>query len=296
MSKKDWRVDRRTYLKTAGVAGLGILTTTVRPAPGLIPVPEGGRLIDGVERAVLFDSTKCLGCRECIYACKLWNELDHGEMYKLSKKTWINVEPNPVFEGTLPLPPWARKTCMHCSEPACAAICPVSAIAKYEEGPVLIDEEACIGCQYCVYACPFSVMQFDYDEKKATKCTMCSDRIEAGEVPYCVKVCPPHALEFGPYAEMLEKAESRVSETGGAIYGVAEAGGTHALLVLPKPLEEHRLPAVSEIPYGREEISAVMGAKQSLRLLTEVSVLGVLLFGIVHAVKSRQGRREAETK
>lgn len=288
------KLTRRVFIKVAGVgAAAGLSSIAVTPAQGLIPVPANRRLRDGVERAILFDSSKCIGCRVCIDACKNWNELDHGEIYGLSDKTWIDIEPNPIDQGTLPKPLWARESCMHCSAPACGAVCPVDAISKYDEGPVLIDQETCVGCGYCVPACPFDAMMFDFDKMVATKCHMCYNRIEVGEKPYCVKVCPPKALEFGPYNEILAKAKKRAEETGGRLYGEAEAGGTHVFYVLRGSVEDNRLEKVSGRIYGTEEVPVAVGIKSLLRPLTEVGILGVVLFSIASFAR-RRGKAEEE--
>src|SRR6266508_2698414 len=96
------------------------------------------RLLDGKPRSILFDSSKCIGCRQCVEACKDWNELPRGETYVINPSTWLTMEP-PVLEGTASI--WGRNSCMHCEYPVCAAVCPVEAITKYAEGPVVIDPD-----------------------------------------------------------------------------------------------------------------------------------------------------------
>ncbi len=141
---------------------------------------------------------------------------------------------------------------MHCQFPMCAAVCPVEAITKFEEGPVVINKETCIGCKYCVYACPWDVIAFDEGSGKATKCTMCNDRITEGKEPFCVKICPADALHFGTYDNMLATAESRATSTGGFVYGKNDAGGTNVLYVL-KPGLEKLLPNVPLEKFPRKK-------------------------------------------
>ena len=154
------------------------------------PYPRG-RLFDGKPRAIVFDSAKCIGCRQCVEACKDWNDRPRGNQYTLNSSTWITMEP-PVLEGLSSV--WGRNSCMHCEYPLCAAVCPVEAITKYEEGPVVIDPDTCIGCEYCVYACPWHVISKSDVSGKAVKCTMCVDRVAVDQRPFCVPACPVEAI------------------------------------------------------------------------------------------------------
>jgi formate dehydrogenase iron-sulfur subunit len=214
------------------------------------PYPTG-RLLDGKPRAILFDSGKCIGCRQCVEACKDWNDLPRGDQYAIGSSTWITMEP-PVLEGTASV--WGRNSCMHCEYPVCAAVCPVEAITKYEEGPVVIDPDVCIGCEYCVYACPWHVISKNEVTKKSTKCTMCADRLAEGQQPFCVQACPVEALSFGLVGEMDAQAGERAAELGASTYGHGEAGGTHVLHVLVRPVAEHGLPEVAPVKYPRHHI------------------------------------------
>ena len=204
------------------------------------------RLGDGKARAILFDSSKCIGCRQCVEACKDWNDLPRGNTYGIGRSTWLTIEP-PVLEGTVSI--WGRNSCMHCEEPLCAAVCPVEAITKYDEGPVVIDEAACIGCEYCVHACPWQVIARDPVSKKAKKCTMCSDRVTGGAAPFCVASCPVDALEFDLLEELRARAARRAQELGAIVYGRHEAGGTQVLHVLTALPREHGVPAVAAERY-----------------------------------------------
>jgi len=213
-----------------------------------------GRLLDGKPRSILFDATKCIGCRHCVQACKDWNEHDRTSLYEMSPTNWITMEP-PVLEGMASL--WARNSCMHCNFAACAAVCPVEAITKYEEGPVVINKDVCIGCEYCVHACPWNVITKDQINRKASKCTMCSDRISEDKQPFCVQDCPADALAFGLSEEISTKAKDRANAVGGYIYGDKEAGGGSVLYVLKehqadygiRDIESERFPK-HRIPLG----------------------------------------------
>jgi formate dehydrogenase iron-sulfur subunit len=210
------------------------------------------RLLDGQPRTILFDAAQCIGCRQCVEACKDWNDLPRGNTYTINPSTWLTIQP-PVLEGQATV--WGRDSCMHCEYPLCAAVCPVEAITKYEEGPVVIDPAVCIGCAYCVEACPWHVIAKDDVTGKAAKCTMCSDRLAVGQQPFCVQACPVDALDFGLAAAMQAQAETRARAEGAKLYGAVAAGGTHVLHVLKHSLAEHGLPRVSARSYPRHHIS-----------------------------------------
>ena len=210
-----------------------------------------GRLLDGKPRSILFDATKCIGCRQCVHACKDWNEHPRTSVYEMSSSNWITMEP-PVLEGLSPL--WARNSCMHCEFPMCAAVCPTEAITKYEEGPVAINQDACIGCEYCIHACPWDVITKDDINGKASKCTMCSDRVSESKEPFCVQACPVDALDFGLREEIAEAAEARAREAGGYVYGDREAGGTQVLYVLKEEKEKYGIRPVGPQKYPKHRI------------------------------------------
>ena len=209
------------------------------------------RLSDGRTRAILFDSAKCIGCRQCVEACKDWNELPRGNTYRVGGSTWLTIEP-PVLEGTASL--WGRNSCMHCEHPMCAAVCPVEAITKYEEGPVVIDPAACIGCQFCIHACPWHVISRDEITGKARKCTMCHDRVAEGTTPFCVQSCPVNALEFGLLEELEPQVAQRANEKAATVYGRQEAGGTRVRYILTASPQQHGIPVVEAKRYPEHHI------------------------------------------
>jgi formate dehydrogenase iron-sulfur subunit len=143
---------------------------------------------------------------------------------------------------------------MHCSFAACAAVCPVEAITKYEEGPVVINKDVCIGCEYCIHACPWGVISKDSLTHKASKCTMCSDRVSEDKNPFCVQACPVGALDFGLEEEISAKAKQRAEETGAYVYGEKEAGGAQVLYVLKEKKESYGVRAVGSEKYPKHKI------------------------------------------
>ncbi len=226
----------------------------------LIPT---GRLLDGKPRSILFDATKCIGCRQCVQACKDWNDHPRTTLYELSSTNWITMEP-PVLEGLSQI--WARNSCMHCEFPMCAAVCPVEAITKYEEGPVVINQDLCIGCEYCIYACPWGVISKDDITPKATKCTMCSDRISESKSPFCVQACPVEALDFGLQEDMSAKAKKRAQEIEGYLYGDKEAGGTPLMYVLKEKRERYGIRPVGPGKYPKHGIPLALMIKDLFTL------------------------------
>jgi formate dehydrogenase iron-sulfur subunit len=214
------------------------------------PYPTG-RLSDGQPRAIRFDASVCIGCRQCVEACKDWNELPRGDGYAIGSSTWLTMEP-PVLEGIASV--WGRNSCMHCEYPLCAAVCPVEAITKYDEGPVVINQDVCIGCEYCIHACPWHVIAKSDVTGKATKCTMCADRLVDGSEPFCVHACPVGALGFDLLEAVQADADVRAAKAGGSVYGKAEAGGTHVVHVLTHTPAEHGLPVVSSERYPEHHI------------------------------------------
>lgn len=204
--------------------------------------------------AILFDASKCVGCKACQVACKSWYELRSeatvlGESFNnppdLTSNTWIRI--NFVeTEGEHSLE-WhfQRISCLHCEEPPCAYNCPTNAITKYPEGPVVIDQSICIGCRNCIQSCPFDIPRYDAQAGVVFKCTMCADRVSVGREPACVESCPFDALEFGETETMLGNAKTRAAAIDGHVYGEREAGGTSVFYVTQAAPREVGLPEVS---------------------------------------------------
>lgn len=246
---------------------------------GGTPFPTG-KLLDGKPRKILFDATKCIGCRQCVQACKDWNDHLRTTIYELSNTTWITIEP-PVLEGQSML--WGRKSCMHCEFPMCAAVCPVEAITKYDEGAVVINQDRCIGCGYCMYACPWDVISKDHITGKSAKCTMCSNRIRENESPFCVQACPVGALDFGLGEEMSRKAQTRAQEVGGYLYGDKEAGGTQLIYVLKEKLAHYGLLAVSLEKFPKHRIPMAVMIKDLFTLHLGISAkVRALYLAVIH--------------
>lgn len=224
-------------------------------------------------KAMLIDITLCVGCNSCQEACKKANGLPEGEEKKLSATAYTALEEH---DGV-----FVRRMCQHCETPTCASVCPVGAITKTPEGPVVYDESKCIGCRYCMQACPFQVPRYEWSSTypRIQKCVFCHDRIVQGLKPACAEACPTGATKFGDRDELLVEALSRIKAEPtkyiNKVYGQHEVGGTSILYVTSVPFEQlgfkTQLEATALPTLTWNALSKIPGV---------VSVGGVLLAGI----------------
>ncbi|HHY60754.1 MAG TPA: 4Fe-4S dicluster domain-containing protein [Clostridia bacterium] len=203
-----------------------------------------------MSKGVLVDVTKCVGCGSCAVACKLWNDLKYkddeptqGVDAKVTSNNWTTVNYYKVGKDDKKVWRFVKKQCFHCLEPACASVCFSKALSRSDEGPVVYNPELCVGCRYCILACPFGVPKYQWDRTLpyVTKCQMCSSRIAHGETPACTTVCPTRALTFGERDELLQQAKELINSDAKYvkhIYGETEAGGTSWLYISDVPFEE----------------------------------------------------------
>ena len=209
---------------------------------------------------ILVDTTLCIGCYACEDACaERWGFPKQPEVHELSAvKNTIVQQWDDVY---------VPRMCMHCEEPTCVSVCPVAAFTKTKEGAVVYDADKCMGCRYCMQACPFQVPRYQWNNPnpKVMKCDMCHERTSKGGVPACVEICPVQARIFGPREDLMQEAHKRIRENPSyynAVFGELEAGGTSVLYLanrafdkigfktsLPKqPLPELTWGAMSKIP------------------------------------------------
>jgi formate dehydrogenase iron-sulfur subunit len=203
------------------------------------------------------DTSVCIGCKACEVACKEWNEVPEdgllltGMSYDntgdLNASTWRHVAfieqtgspahdqrvglvadggPGGAADGTRWL--MSSDVCKHCTEAACLDVCPTGALMRTEFGTVVVQDDVCNGCGYCVSACPFGVIGRRESDGGAHKCTLCYDRIGDGLTPACAKACPTESIQFGPVDELRERAQARLLE-------LHESGEGRARLYLENP-------------------------------------------------------------
>ncbi len=215
---------------------------------------------------MLIDETRCTGCRGCQVACKQWNDLPGEETHNtgsytnpphLSAQTWNLIEYKEIDRGGQVGFFFLKRACMHCEHPACVSVCPVGALRKTPEGPVVYDDHKCIGCRYCMAACPFGIPKFDWQKgllegALIRKCTFCADRLSNGLIPACAKTCPSKAITFGERDQLIVEAENRIRKNPDKyvnhVYGKEEAGGTSILYLSAVPFEQLGLPKLGPAP------------------------------------------------
>jgi len=156
--------------------------------------------------AFYINSSACSGCKTCQVACKDKNDLPPGvswrRVYEIEGGNW--KEENGAFTS-LPFGYFLSLSCQNCENPECIKACPTTAMHVNTAGIVTINEELCIGCKYCSWACPYGAPQYDTVKKVMTKCNLCEDYLAAGEKPSCVNSCPARALDFGTWEEMTAR-------------------------------------------------------------------------------------------
>jgi formate dehydrogenase iron-sulfur subunit len=248
---------------------------------------------------VLVDLVRCMGCRSCQVACKAWND-NPGEVTlclgcydnppDYSASTWSLMKYDEVVYNDKLHWVFTKRQCFHCEHPACVSACPVQALHKQDHGPVVYEADRCIGCRYCMVACPFHVPRIDFYEvlPVITKCTFCADRVGEGLEPACVKACPTDALVFGDRDELLAQARERIAARPNKyvdhIYGEKEAGGTSWMYLSSVPFDQlgEAFPDIGEEPVPElSETVAVYGTP------TALIAVGGLLTGIYWITKRR---------
>jgi len=153
------------------------------------------------------DISNCTGCKACQVACKDKNNLPVGvrwrRVFQYEGGDWMEQNGQMVASNVYAYA--VSAACMHCQNPVCVQVCPAAAISKREDGIVLIDQDKCIGCRYCSWACPYGAPQFNEDMGVMSKCNMCYDLVDKGERPACVEACPSRAMDFGTLEDMQKQ-------------------------------------------------------------------------------------------
>lgn len=236
-------LDRRSLLKGMVVSAAGAAGAAAIPA---VALAEERRKAPADALGLLYDATRCIGCKACVVACKEANGLPadvdgYGDgMYDAPEglneytKTVIQLHEDGDERS------FVKKQCMHCVDPACVNGCMIGALTKGENGIVWWQADRCVGCRYCQVACPFNVPKFEWSKRapKIVKCELCRHRLAEGKQPGCTEVCPRAAVIFGPREQLLQDAHSRIHSNpdryNPKVYGETELGGTQVLYLAAK--------------------------------------------------------------
>jgi formate dehydrogenase iron-sulfur subunit len=248
-------------------------------------ISAGVRIEPGKRYGFFTDTTLCIGCKACEVACKEWNVLPAEEMKlsgnsydntrALGATTWRHVSfieklGDLNAESQSRMPPFQSSwlmlsdVCKHCENAACLEACPTGALFRTEFDTVVVQQDICNGCGYCVPACPFGVVEINKLDGKAHKCTLCYDRLKGGLEPACAKSCPTNSIQFGELSELKERARGRVADLHNrgvgtpSLYGIDDGPGAtggigdlHAFFLLTDRPEVYNLPSAPSLPSRR---------------------------------------------
>ncbi|HEX2831942.1 MAG TPA: 4Fe-4S dicluster domain-containing protein [Thermoanaerobaculia bacterium] len=238
-------------------------------------------------KAILYDATLCIGCLECESACARQNDLPYDDAIAKIKRT-SETKLTYVAVRNTGEEKYLRQLCMHCEDPTCVSVCPVKAFTKTKQGPVVYDASKCMGCRYCMMACPFKVPKYEWSKAIPTvkKCIMCADRVAAGKPTACTEACPTGATITGERELLLTEARKRIAENPlqyvNHIYGEKEAGGTDVLMLSSVRFEEFGMPM--NLP--NESLPQI--THNVLTHIPDVVTLGSALLGGVYWITHRR--------
>ena len=295
-------INRRDFLKV-GLAGSAALIGSSKKALA------SEQFTGWPDRfGILVDTTLCIGCRTCEAACNEAHKLpspkvpfDDDSVFEKVRRTDAGAytvvnrfsNPNPGDE-----PIYVKKQCMHCNEPACASACPVKALKKTPEGAVTYNKNLCIGCRYCMIACPFNIPAYEYFNAftpVVRKCTMCFDiRIKEGKIPACAEACPMEVMTFGKRSELIKLARQKIvthpDKYTDQIYGEHEVGGTSWIYLAEVPFEHIGFRTDLGIKPYPELTKGALGMVPIV-----IALWPALLMGLYTFSKHRNKKAETET-
>ncbi len=307
--------DRRTLLKTLALSG-GAVAAGVSPAAAREkkePPPEA--------LGMLYDTTRCIGCKSCVVACKEANGLppstsgygaglyDAPEVLDGQTKNIIKL----YKEGDHLS--YFKQQCMQCVDPACASACMLGSLHKDEKtGVVGYDPQYCVGCRYCQMACPFNIPKFEFGKAvpKIVKCELCRQRVKEGaqlaqigdfsrypqgQGPACCEVCPRQAVIYGKRTELLDEAKRRIAASPGKyyqdrVYGEFEAGGTQVLYLSHVPFAKVGLPELGNEPVPQTAYSVQEGIYKGF--IAPIALYAVLAGVMLRNRKANEGDASKE--
>lgn len=252
---------RRSFFKTAGAAGASLAASTATAKAS-----SHAATVNNEEVAMLYDATKCVGCKACMSACKRANTAFGALGYEQASfdEDGIWDAPGDLSGSTRTIIKlyqegdklsYVKHSCMHCQKPSCVSACPVKAMVKDPEtGIVDYNKDTCIGCRYCQIACAFNIPKFQWDRSvpQIVKCDMCASTNMAKKgITACAAACPTGAIRFGKRGELLEDARGRIADHPDRyldhIYGEHEAGGTNHLYLSAQPFVKLGLPILDGV-------------------------------------------------
>jgi formate dehydrogenase beta subunit len=297
-------LNRRDFFKLAAAS------TTALATGSALANDEAPSIDCSQTYGVLVDTVTCIGCRKCEAACNEQNLLSPQHRASFEDKSVLTTHRRPspdaftvVNQFTDPRNPDRAYTmkvqCMHCNDPACVSACIVGALRKDKQGPVVYDAWKCIGCRYCMVACPFQIPAYEYDnamDPQVRKCTFCYERItEEGRLPACVAICPNEALVFGTREDLINAAHSRIQNYPDRytdhVYGEKEIGGTSWMYLAPADFAVTELPKLGDdpIPHATETIQHGI-FKSFVPPLALYGLLGL----VMHSLRSGDEDKEAD--
>lgn len=279
-----------------------------KPIPQEAEITAGSAVEPGKSYGFFTDTTLCIGCKACEVACKEWNNLPAenlgltGHSYDntghLGAHTWRHVTFKeriaPQGERATSMPPYQSNwlmmsdVCKHCDPAPCLESCPTGALFRTEFDTVVVQQDICNGCGYCVPACPFGVVELSVEDGKAHKCTLCYDRLKGGLEPACAKSCPTDSIQFGVVEELVDRAERRVEQLreqgqrDAYLYGApGHAGATGGIrrlnaffLLIDRP-EHYNLPPAPSRPARNARPSFLAGMATMAGLALAALMVGV---------------------
>jgi Fe-S-cluster-containing dehydrogenase component len=319
-------VSRRTFIKAGIATACALGAETVRS--GSADAATGGKPAPGEPLATLIDISRCIGCEECVRACREANQDRYPEpkapfprMYpgrvpvedwsgkrdvtdRLTPYNWLYIQSATVLvdgrETTLTLP----RRCMHCVNPPCVKLCPWGSARQEDNGTAVIDPDLCLGGAKCKVVCPWGIPQrqtgvglyLDLLPAFAGngvmyKCDRCHARVSRGGLPACIEACPESVQTIGPRSRILQQAHDLAAETGGYLYGETENGGTGTLYLSPVPFGE--LARAVETGSGRPHLGPARDRMKEAEVLTRAMLLAPVA-GVAAAVGRVYRRSRSE--
>jgi Fe-S-cluster-containing dehydrogenase component len=297
---------RRDFLKLAAAAAGTLAADGIGAPAGASEAPAATPAGEGL--GVLVDASVCISCRKCEWACNRQNHLTDKSQAAFEDRAVCLTPRRPdasayTIVNRYPDAPGSDRgygvkiQCLHCLHPACASACIVGALRKHPQGPVTYDAWKCIGCRYCMVACPFEIPAYEYAralEPRVMKCTFCFERVVGeGRVPACVEICPNEALTFGRRESLIDAAYIRMTASPERyvphLYGEHEVGGTSWMYLAPADLAHAGLPPLDDRPIPETTERIQHGVfKGFVPPLALYGLLGLVLYN------TRRGRDDTD--